>query len=100
MRYPSHVSILRWVFIKKKKYQCSQDINLETILGLKLKEKKSFFYSKASRSAASRSADLGDTLFSIGSQNTWDTLILAKSLEDALFLFFGKKNYAQPFYWI
>ena len=39
-------------------------------------------YSKALRYTASRSADLGDTRFLIGSQNTWDTRILAKSLED------------------
>ena len=45
-------------------------------------------YSKASRYAASRSADLGDTRFLIGSQNTWDTRILAKSLEDTRFLIF------------
>ena len=32
------------------------------------------YYSKASRYTASRSADLGDTRFLIGSQNTWDAL--------------------------
>ena len=45
-------------------------------------------YSKASRYTASRSADLGDTRFLIGSQNIWDTRILAKSLEDTRFLIF------------
>ena len=49
-------------------------------------------YSKALRYAASRSADLGDALFLIGSQNTWDTLFLAKSLEDTLFFDLRKKN--------
>ena len=44
-------------------------------------------YSKASRYTASRSADLKDTRFLIGSQNTWDTRILAKSLADARFFF-------------
>ena len=42
-------------------------------------------HSKASRYAASRSADLGDTRFWIGSQNTWDTRLLTKGLENALF---------------
>ena len=42
-------------------------------------------YSKASRYTALRSADLRDTRFLIGSQNTWDTRFWAKSLEDALF---------------
>ena len=45
-------------------------------------------YSKASRYAALRSADLGDTRFFIGSQNTWCTRILAKSLKDARFFIF------------
>ena len=45
-------------------------------------------YSKASRYTASRSADLGDARFLIGSQNTWDTRILAKSLEDTRFFIF------------
>ena len=49
------------------------------------------WYSKASRYTASRSADLGDTRFLIGSQNTWDTRILAKSLEDTFFYFLVKK---------
>ena len=47
---------------------------------------------------ASQSADLGDTQFLIGSQNTWDTQFLAESLEDARFfrdtrflIFLGKK---------
>ena len=44
-------------------------------------------YSKTSRYTASRSTDLGDARFLIGSQNTWDTRFLAKSLEDALFFF-------------
>ena len=44
-----------------------------------------YWYSKASRYTASRSTDLGDTRFLIGSQNTWDTRFLAKSLEDARF---------------
>ena len=35
-------------------------------------------YSKALRYTALRSADLGDARFLIGSQNTWDTRILAK----------------------
>ena len=53
-------------------------------------EKNIFFtiksrYSKASRYTALRSTDLGDTRFLIGSQNTWDTRFLAKSLEDARF---------------
>ena len=56
-------------------------------------------YSKAFRYAASRSADLGDTLFLIGSQNTWDTLFLAKSLEDTLFFDLRKKN-IMPNLWI
>ena len=43
-------------------------------------------YSKALRYTALRSADLGDARFLIGSQNTWDTRILAKSLEDTRFL--------------
>ena len=47
-------------------------------------------YSKASRYTASRSADLGDTRFLIGSQNTWDTRFLAKSLEDTRFLLGSK----------
>ena len=56
-------------------------------------------YSKASRYTASRSADLGDTQFFIGSQNTWDTRILVKSLEDTqVLIFFG--NYTHSFYWI
>jgi hypothetical protein len=42
-------------------------------------------YSKASRYTALRSTDLGYTRFLIGSQNTWDTRFLAKSLEDARF---------------
>ena len=46
------------------------------------------YYSKASRYTASRSTDLGDARFLIGSQNTWDTRILAKSLEDTRFLIF------------
>ena len=48
-------------------------------------------YSKALRYAASRSADLGDTLFLIGSQNTWDTLFfdLRKT-----------KHYVLSWYWI
>ena len=45
-------------------------------------------YSKALRYTASRSADLGDARFLIGSQNTWDTRILTKSLEDTRFLIF------------
>ena len=49
-------------------------------------------YSKALRLTASRSVDLGDTQFLIGSQNTWDTRILVKSLEDTrVLIFFGKK---------
>ena len=48
-------------------------------------------YSKASRYTASRSADLGDARFLIGSQNTWDTLFWAESLEDARFLI-GSQN--------
>ena len=45
-------------------------------------------YSKPSRYTASRSADLGDARFLIGSQNTWDTRILVKSLEVTWFLIF------------
>ena len=51
-----------------------------------------FYYSKALRYTASRSADLGDTRFLIGSQNTWDARILAKSLEDTRFLIFLVKK--------
>ena len=60
---------------------CTTEYSDVTILKSSSQEKKSK-YSKASRYAASRSADLGDKRFSIGSQNTWDTRILAKSLED------------------
>ena len=58
----------------------------ETIQGRKLFAE--IQYSKASRYTATRSADLGDTRFLIGSQNTWDTRFWAKSLEDARFLIF------------
>jgi hypothetical protein len=46
--------------------------------------KDNSIYSKASRYTALRSTDLGDTRCLIGSQNTWDTRILAESLEDTL----------------
>ena len=59
-------------------------------------------YSKASRYMAlrymaSRSVDLGDTPFLIGSQNTWDTGFGAKNLEEARFLiWFQYTDYLVP----
>ena len=55
---------------------------------MQILKKLATVYSKASRYTASRSADLEDTRFLIGSQNTWDARFLAKSLEDARFLVF------------
>ena len=63
-------------------------------LNFRAENKLSFFsmYSKALRYAVSRNADLGDTWFLIGFQYTWDTLILAKSLEDTLFFTLAPYN--------
>jgi hypothetical protein len=60
-----------------------------SLIGFSHQTKSKFIqtsYSKASRYTALRSTDLGDTRFLIGSQNTWATRFLAKSLEDARFL--------------
>ena len=62
--------------------------------------KELYWWGCVKNNTALRSKDLGDTRFLIESQDTWDTRILAKSLEDTRFLIFWKKKKNVPIHFM